>query len=136
MNKQFTLEELTEWVRYVKNAAKNDICYSILWFKGTDTNDCPLSIVAGWHKGFNGSQADLFCLSKSDPTYAMSIKIAENEGPYAYIDFDIMTMPTNKAGEVEDTCIPLEWTDEPEYVAQFFMAEWERMMEAYHKEEL
>jgi hypothetical protein len=136
MNKQFTIEELAKWIAYVKKAAKNDICYSILWFKGTDTDDCPFSIVAGWQKGFSADQADLFCISKSNPEYAMSIKIVENEGPYAYIDYDIMNMPTTEDGEVDDTCIPLEWSDDPEYVAQFFMTEWERIMKEHSKEEL
>jgi hypothetical protein len=64
----------------------------------------------------------------------MSIKIAVNNGPYAYTDYEAMDMPTDKFGEVDDTCVPLEWDDNPERVAEFYKSEWERIM-AEHGEE-
>ena len=60
----------------------------------------------------------------------MCIKIAENEGPYAYTDYDIMDMPYDReSGEVDNTEVMLEWSDPSEYVAEFFMHEWERFMD-------
>ena len=64
----------------------------------------------------------------------MCIKIAENEGPYAYTDFDAMAMPFDKLGNVDDTCVPLEWDDNPEVAAEFFLHEWERIMNEHSKE--
>ena len=132
MNKQFTLESLARWIAFLKESAKKDEQFSIAWFK--ETKDHPFSIIGGWSEGFSEDQSDLFCLSKSNPKYAMCVKIAINEGPYAYTDFEIMNMPCDEEGEVDNTCIPLEWDDNPEYVAQFFMAEWERIMETYNKD--
>jgi len=77
---------------------------------------------------FKEDYSDLFCCSKSQPEYVMCVKIVKNDGPYAYTDFEAMNMPTNRFGEVDDTCIPLEWDDSPEYAAEFFLHEWERIM--------
>ena len=127
MNK-ITIESLAAWIEDIKEAAKDDTSFSIAWFK--ETEDKPLSIVAGWQKMFteDNDYSDIFCISKSHPEYVMCIKIAENDGPYAYTDFDAMNMPTDEFGDVEDTCMPLEWSDPPEVAAQFFLMEWERLM--------
>ena len=86
--------------------------------------------VGGWLGGnYPGVNADLFCESKSSPGYIMSIKIIQNEGPYAYTDFEMLSMPTEVEGEVDDTCQLLEWEDDPEQIAIFFWGEWIRMME-------
>lgn len=134
MNNKFTLEDLTKWVGFVKDAAKEDQDLSIIWFDAT--KDSPFSIIAGWQEGFSESQADLFCLSKANPKYAMCVKVAINDGPYTWTDFELMEMPSDEEGLIDDNCIPLEWDDDPEYVAQFFMNEWERIMEEHSKEEL
>ena len=133
MNTTFTLENLTEWIETIKEAAKEDTSFSIAWFK--PTSETPFSIIAGWQKMFtNNDFSDLFCVSKSHPEYVMCIKVAVNDGPYAYTDFEVMNMPTDKLGEVDDTCMPLEWNDPPEVAAQFFMMEWERIMEEHSEE--
>lgn len=133
MNTKFTREQLTEWVNSIIEAAHDDTSFSISWFGGT--MDSPFSIIAGWQKFETvGDYSDIFCVSKSEPGYAMYIKIAENEGPYAYADFEAMNMPLSKSGDVDDTCVPLEWDDIPEMVADFYMAEWERITEAHGKE--
>lgn len=131
MTTKFTKEQLTEWIKDIKEAAKEDTSFSIAWFKGTE--DAPLSIIAGWAERFanNSGVDDLFCCSKSNPKYVMCIKIAENEGPYAYTDYEIMNMPYDRATEeVDNTEIMLEWDDPADYAAEFFMHEWERLMEA------
>ena len=79
----------------------------------------------------NNDFSDLFCCSKSQPEYVMCVKIAVNEGPYAYTDFEAMNMPTNEFGEVDDNCIPLELDDSAEAAAQFFLTEWERLMKEH-----
>ena len=132
MTTNTTIKNLAAWIDDLKEAAKDDSCFSIAWFK--DTIDSPFSIVAGWQKMFNEDYSDLFCCSKSEPEYVLCIKIAKNEGPYAYTDFDIMNMPTDKFGNVDDTCIPLEWDDSSDAAAAFFLCEWERIMNEYKED--
>ena len=135
MTIKFTKEQLAAWIEDIKEAAKEDTSFSIARFKGTE--DESLSIIAGWAERFanNSEVDDLFCCSKSNPQYVMCIKIAENEGPYAYTDYEIMNMPYDRATEeVDNTEIMLEWDDPADYAAEFFMHEWERLMEAYGEE--
>jgi hypothetical protein len=127
MNKTFTKEQLTSWITDLQEAAKNDEQFLVDWFKRT--KECPFSIIGGWMDGFNPNEADLFCQSKSNPTYAMCIKICVNKGPYAYTDFEMLDMPMTEDGEVDDNCIALEWGDDPAKVAEFFMIEWEQLMD-------
>ena len=132
MNTKFTKEQLAAWIEDIKKAAKEDQSFSIAWFKPTE--DEALSIIAGWQECFadNSEVDDLFCCSKSNPRYVMCIKIAENDGPYDYTDYEIMNMPYDRVTkEVEDTEIMLEWDDPADYAAEFFMHEWERLMEIY-----
>ncbi len=132
MTTKFTKEQLAGWIEEIKEAARDDTSFSIAWFNGTE--DEPLSIIAGWMEYFadNSEFNDLFCCSKSQPRYVMCIKIAENKGPYAYTDYEIMDMPWDRdTDEVEDTEVMLEWDDPTDYMAEFFMHEWERLMEAY-----
>jgi hypothetical protein len=133
MTNKFTREQLVEWIESIIEAAHDDTSFDISWFGGT--MDSPFSIIAGW-KNFEtvGDYSDLFCTSKSNPNYIMCIKIAINDGPYAYVDFEMMNMPLDKNRDVDDTCVPLEWDDIPEMVADFYMAEWERIMEAHGEE--
>lgn len=126
MNKMFTKEALAGWIKDLKQAAQEDEQFSVSWF--IPTKESPLSIVGGWENGFSPREADLFCQSKSEPTFAMCIKIVVNEGPYAYCDFETLNMPVDDREEVEDTCIALEWKDDPTKVAEFYMMEWERLM--------
>jgi hypothetical protein len=132
MTTKFTKEQLAAWIEDIKEAAKDDTSFSIAWFK--PTADEALSIIAGWQECFadNSEVDDLFCVSKSNPKYVMCIKIAENDGPYAYTDYEVMNMPYDRVTEeVEDTEIMLEWTDPADYAAEFFMQEWERLMKLY-----
>ena len=133
MNTKITVESLATWIESLKQFAEGDHELLISWFK--DTKDKPFSIVGGWQKMFQEDYSDLFCCSKSQPEYVMCVKIAKNEGPYAYADFDAMNMPTDSFGNVDDTCIPLEWDDSADAAAEFFLHEWERIMEE-HREEL
>ena len=135
MTIKFTKEQLAAWIEDIKEAAKDDTSFSIAWFEGT--KNAPLAIIAGWSECFadNSEVNDLFCCSKSQPRYAMCIKIAENDGPYAYTDYDAMNMPWDEESEeVENTEVMLEWDDPSDYVAEFFMHEWERIMETYAEE--
>lgn len=132
MNNIFTVESLAKWIEDIKEAAKEDTSFSIAWFK--ETEDTPFSIVAGWTEGAFEDYSDIFCVSKTEPKYVMAIKIVINEGPYAYTDFDAMSIPLDKCGEIDSACIPLEWNDSPEAAAQFFLMEWERIMEEHEGE--
>lgn len=130
MTTKFTIESLAKWIAGIKEAAKNDDTFSVAWFP--ETSESFFSIVAGWLRMPN--MPEEFCTSKSQPEYTMCVKIAINEEAF-YIDFELMTMPINANDEVDDTCIPLEWDDSPEAVAEFFMHEWERIM-TEHMEEI
>ena len=124
---------LTVWIEGIKKCAEEDTADQVFWY--VPTMNSPFSIVAGWMKAFsNGDFTDMFCCSKSQPEYVMCVKVISNEGPYAYADFESLNMPTDKLGEVDDTCIPLEWNDSAESAAQFFMHEWCRIMKEHGKE--
>ena len=129
MNTTFTKEQLTSWIVDLMTAAKNDDQFLIDWFKRT--KESPVSIIGGWQQ-FDTSFPDLFCTSKSDPGYTMCIKICENNGPYAYTEYELQDMPLDDNGEVENTELILEWEDDPAAVAEFFIGEWERLMEKYN----
>ena len=130
MNREIMLKELTTWIMGLKEIARADEALSISWFG--KTKDYPFSIIGGWSEGFSESYDDIICVSKADPCYAMCVKVVINDGPYAYTDFDIMNMPYNEeTGDVDDTCIALEWDDDPEEGAQFFLSQWERIMEEH-----
>lgn len=132
MNSKFTKEQLTAWIEDIKEAAKDDVSFSIAWFPHTD--DKPFSIVAGWAPLFSNKSevSDLFCCSKSHPEYVMCIKIAINEGPYVYMDYEFMNMPFDPTTEeVDNTEIMLEWDDPADYAAEFFLHEWERIVKEH-----
>lgn len=136
MEKTFTIEQLAGWIEEIKEAAKDDYAFSIAWFKPTES--CPFAIIAGWQQCYSEPEEvdSSFCSSKSNPTYVMCIKIAENEGPYAYTDYEVMNMPWDReTEEVDDTEIMLEWSDPADYLAAHFMAEWMRLMSAYENED-
>ena len=126
-----TIKNLVEWLEALKEAARDDNSFSIAWFK--DTENSPISIVGGWMDGFSESYSDLFCMSKSQPTYAMCVKIAVNKGPYAYVDFETINMPVDAAGNVDDTCIALEQEDDMNSLAAFLLCEWERISEEHRE---
>jgi hypothetical protein len=63
----------------------------------------------------------------------MCIKIIVNKGPYAYCDFEVLDMPVFHNGEVDDTCLTLEWEDNPEAIADFFAMEYERISSFYEE---
>lgn len=130
MEKPFTKEQLIDWIENIRKAAKDDESFSIAWFK--PTKNCPFAIIAGWQELDEPDGEDSFCRSKSQPEYVMSIKVAENDGPYAYTDYEIMNMPwDSESGDVDDTEVFLEWDDPVDYMADHFMAEWSRVMTRY-----
>ena len=123
-----TVRSLAEWIDALKEAAANDDAFSVAIFE--ETEDAPLSIVGGWMKGFCESWNDIFCISKSEPQYAMCVKIAVNE-PDKH--FEELKLPTDTDGEVEDTCIALELNEDSEGLANFLYGEWERLMEQFEE---
>lgn len=133
MNTTTMKKNLVAWLEDIKEAALEDTSFSIAWFK--DTEDSPFSIIAGWMDGFSESYNDIYCISKSNPSYAMCVKIAVNEGPYAYTDFEIMNMPFDPVTEeVDDTCIALEPDYDYEGLAKWLIIEWERIMKEHGEE--
>ena len=46
MTTNTTIKNLAAWIEDIKEAAKDDHCFSIAWFK--DTENKPFSIIAGW----------------------------------------------------------------------------------------
>jgi hypothetical protein len=132
MNTKFTKEQLAVWIAGLKEFAKQDVEKPVFWFVPTMSK--PFSIIAGWQKMFTtGDFADLFCCSKSRPGYVMCLKIVETT-ELVSLDFDNFIIPFDKNHEVDDLCIPLELDDSPEAAAEFFLSEWERIMEEHGKE--
>jgi hypothetical protein len=129
MTNNITIESLTAWIESLKELAEGDSDILISWFKGT--KDSPFSIIGGWMEGFSESYDDLLCVSKTNPKYAMCVKIAINDGPYAYTDFEMMNMPVDEDDEVDDTTIALEWEDDAEDLAVWLLGEWERIMKEH-----
>jgi hypothetical protein len=136
MNNNITVENLAAWISDVINYAKDDVDFSISWFG--PTADKPYSIVAGWNKMFSQEQVDRLnlmnslCISKSRPEYVMCIKVAVNEK--GCTDFASLPIPMCGVDELDDTCIPIEWEDMPECMAEFFLMEWERIMKEHGEE--
>jgi hypothetical protein len=130
MNKINT-NKLADWIRDLIEAAKDDQSFCIAWYPETENES--FSIIGGWLEGFSEDYSDVLCISKSNPKYAMCIKIAVNEGPYAYTDFEIMDMPVDKDGEVDNTCIALDYDEDVIGMAQFFAGEWERIMDEHQE---
>ena len=122
---KINVERLAAWIRSLIEDAKKDEQFSIAWF--SDTKDEPFSIIGGWMEGFSEDYDDILCISKSNSKYAMCVKIAVNEGPYAYTDFEVMNMPIDKDGDVDNTCIALDYDEDVVGMAQFFAGEWERI---------
>jgi hypothetical protein len=130
MNTNFTTKELAQWVELLKDIAEQDFECAVTWFKPTQAS--PISIVGGWQGGnYPGVNDDLFCTSKKHPDQIMCIKIIINPTPNNFADFETLKMPVDIRGDVDDTCLMLEWDDDSERVATFFLGEWIRMMETW-----
>lgn len=125
MTTKINIDRLADWLRDLIEAAKDDQSFCIAWYDETEKE--PFSIIGGWMKGFSEAYDDVLCISKSNPSYAMCVKIAINEGPYDYTDFEIMNMPIDKNSEVDNTCIALNYDEDVVGLAQFFAVEWERI---------
>lgn len=123
-----TLMLLAEWIRNLIREAELDTNLSMAQFVAAGDEDSPFVIAGGWSEGFSEDYADLLYISKSQPTYAMCIKIAVKE---SCSDFDLLKMPVYKHGEVDDTCIPLEKGEDPNDAAKFFLMEFERVCREY-----
>lgn len=125
------LIEVTDWVNKLREKADadEDIAYTIC---RPDSCKYKLAIVGGWMKGFCEEQADFLYISKSNPEYAMCIKIVVDDGPWAFAEFDTLNMPIGEDGEVEDTCIALERDDSSEAVALFYLNEIDRISKTYN----
>ena len=93
MLKDFTKASLTEFIKTVHAEGLADVSASIWWFK--PTKDKPLAIIGGWTGNFDADHigADDLLESKTSPSYCFGVKIAVNEGPYAYTEYDLMNMP-------------------------------------------
>jgi pectate lyase len=124
MNTKINIERLADWISELMYAAETDTTISVAKFE--DTKNESFCITGGWMKGFSKEYADIFFISDSKPEYAMAVKITINDPECS--SFEDLRMPTDRFGEVDNTCIPLELTDSPEAVAQIFAGEWERIV--------
>lgn len=122
-----TIELLADWVRGLIKEAELDTNLSYSQFTATEYDNSPFVIVGGWSEGFNADYSDILYVSKSQPAYAMCVKIATKENNCASTDFDLLRMPVYKYGEVDDTCVALERGEDPDEAAKFFLMEFERV---------
>lgn len=129
MNTTITKENLAAWIQELIYAAKSDTPIAIAYYEETAAE--PICLVGGWKKVFkNNDQSDIFCMSASKPGYIMSVKIVPNGAA----DFEYTEPVISPNGDVDDTCFPLEWDDNPVYAADFFIQEWERLMKEHQEE--
>lgn len=129
ITKNIDIKKLAMWIAGLQVSAENDERFDVAWFPETSKEQ--FSIVGGWmESGFTAADRDIFCLSEQNPKYVMAIKVVINDGPYAYCDFETLSMPmdANNPDEVDDTLFVLEWDTDPEALAEFFYGEWERIM--------
>ncbi len=134
MTTNTTINNLAMWIASLQVSAENDDHFDVAWFNGTENEK--FAIVGGWlESGFTASDRDIFCLSESNPKYAMAIKVVINNRPYAYCDFETLNMPMNmnNPDEVDDTCFILEWDTNAEALAKFIYGEWERITKDYQE---
>lgn len=116
----------SKWVDDLREKAERDEDFSCSVFEQTEE---PFVIVGGWSDGFSKDYNDVLYISKSNPTYAMCIKIAINDGPQTFTDYDLMDMPVDSIYEVEDTNIALERGDVSSAIAEFYLRELDRMID-------
>lgn len=122
------LNRLAQWVDELRDLAERDDNLDYAIFESSVKNE-PFAIVGGWSEGFSEEYSDVLYVSKSNPNYAMCIKIIINDGPWEYTDYDLLDMPVNGTYEVEDTNIALERSDLSIAVAEFYLRELERIIE-------
>lgn len=93
MKLPFNKQKLVEYLWSLYHGAEADEQFSISWF--SPTRDESFAIIGGWQGYFDADTVgeDGYMFSKSEPSYVMCVKIAVNEGPYAYTDYEIMNMP-------------------------------------------
>ena len=123
-----TVSNLAKWIDSIRELAANGGLSSVAWFY--DTMDTPISIVAGWMKGFDAGYSDLLYINKNNPSYALGISIVVNPMAATYSTLDGFDMPISSTNVVEDITVTIELEDNSEALAVFFLGEWERVMEA------
>ncbi len=132
MRKQYDekLNRLELWVEELRKDAENsdDLKYSVFY---PDGNDSPFCIVGGWSKGFTADYSDVLYVNKTDPGYAICIKVALTSKSTVHKNFDDFAMPVDSYGNTEDTCVALERDDLSIAAAMFYLNEYERLVEEY-----
>ena len=132
--KTISHEALVAWLEELIAAGKADENFSISWFD--ETKNEKFAIIGGWLDGFDPADADIFIMSKSSPGYSLCVKIAVNNGPYAYTDYDLMDMPyDDEADTAEDTEVFLESETDLNSLASWLLCEWERINKEYADKE-
>lgn len=93
--------------------------------------DGDLAVVIGWESGFGEELRDDAIQSKSDPNYALCIKIGENPNGYAYTDMEMTNMPFSKEdGEVWDTDTSLYKGQDFTKLAKWYLNEYKSIRKA------
>ena len=124
-------EELVYWLSSLIVKAKNDEQFKVARFMPTENKK--FSIVGGWMSGFSKDFSNFLCISQSNPTQAMCVKIIVNNAEDSDCDFETLSMPMDKSYVVDDTCIALELEDNLEDLADFLLCELDRINEDYEE---
>lgn len=126
------LEQLTAWIADLKKKAENDED-GIFYFP--NTKPYAFNIVGGWSDGFSEGFNDLLHISKSNPSYAMSVKIVCNEAD-PDVNFDNLVEPWDvNEEEPAGPCVAIELEDDPAQLAEFILCEWERIQKEFSDQE-
>lgn len=122
------LHNLTKWLEDLINKAELDT-ESVSYFR--DTKDSPYCIVGGWGEGYSDELTDLVYTSKSNPDYAMCVKIVKQEdSPDVNLDY-LLEVVNPETGDVEFETLPIERDDNLTELARFLISEWERILKDF-----
>lgn len=122
------IAKLSAWIDELRVLAEQDADIPWSVFKSSMGEE-PFSIVGGWSYGFSEDYKDVLYISKSNPHYAMCIKIVVSD--WNYTSYETLRMPLDRTNEVEDLNIALERGDLSEDVAMFYLIELERILKEY-----
>ena len=129
LKKETTL--LTDWIQKLMDEADTTKDTKNKWYNYNSEFEAvefmPYFIVAGWSAEYPEGLSDLFFMKDGK---ALGLKVVPNL-TYEHA-FDTLNMPVDKSGEVEDISVMIERDDDAAALADFFLAELERLIKEYH----
>ena len=92
------------------------------------------AVYVGWEDGFDAEDDGCELHSKSQPTFCICVKIAENSSSWA--DMNYVYMPWYEDGEVYDTDISISPNADYNGIAKYLLEDWREMKKLLKKGEI